>query len=562
MRVFSKMLREKVPAKSLRLWMLLSITGCYAGVPAISPDEKYRCFRAVEWNYTRPVLHEHREFKSLSSVKPTISYENIQDAEMVFGTAYARSRDQYVDMFIPSYAYTKTLMEGVQQDAIQHLQEKDPRFNDQSQWKDVVGVYLMPGATFGMECLTPYDKVPLTIQNVLGSSGQQDAVPGRTLRTFLRERAHPPKNCVVLTDVIDTLQTEFQAIAQLVDVLVPQMTAKQARDFQILIIAAIVKNRLDEEVTVCIKKKTYCLGVLCAHRTVMQRLTTYAKVHLLEEFLEKEGFMAGFSYMSEAKKIKTLQEFVKKSPKLHQWADIRYIRYVDPTVIYKVKADDFVQAGWIDAQSADRLCVSLPQTSVSHHRGRNLQPPLQKFCQKHKITHCLEPMLFFPEERIIWHTPADHAKVSEEITGDARAHAAHILTLHSAQDNHYKAAGHWLDHCPGKSAWVKGETLGVILLDRTRDVPLSVHSQHLLQDVQLTITKDLRAAGYQARFIYMTASGYMYEGHCDEGQARVWHGRAEGKSPVCYKLVDFTVRVCRHAQFFSQTLGSSGIRTM
>lgn len=528
---------------------------------------KTQCFRARRLNKANVGLCNHKEFRSSNPSQASGSYADFYEdgkcADMVFGTAFTPS-GKFYDMFLPSYSQTKRLMEGVAADVEQYLQE-EKNIKTPEAWGKVLGVYPMRGATFGLEHPTPYPKMPFTSQSLVGSTVKQDVEQGGKVASHL---SGVPECCIVYDDVVDTGRTEFKTFAQIIDELVPNMTAEQRSQFKIVMAAAYLKNGRDESGNARFNGESYSLGKMSFRGSVQERLMMHAKLRVMDDFLaqpEQSTLKENILSLDEGCRGYELREIFETNTDLVKMAYERYIQFVDPNFICKVTVNDFVQKGWIDQEAVDNIWIAFPQTSVNPYKGLNIQEPLQKFFAEENIKHCLEPMFYLPGDGIILHTPADHSNVSEEITDRPNEHESNILILEEdAADpkdgtRHHKVANGWLDFCKGRHEWKQGETIGVILLDpyageESQKKPTGLTHPNLLEDVMKGMKKDLEQQGYKVAFRIMTQDGIFLDTWYDATH----YPQAVKKSPVLHKLIDSTVRVIRHDQHFLESVGAYG----
>lgn len=497
------------------------------GWEEMSDMEGAACFCAKKLNKSGAKFWDYTEFKSQIPVQPRISYKDFYRecacADMIFGTACVGD-GQYQDVFMPSYRQARRELERVQAQMLTlPMHEKDVL--DPEEWTTVLGLY-SPGAALGMEYPTPYVKIPYT----------NKGLTNRPIMSYMQE---VPELCVMVSDVFETGHKEFNALAHMLEEILPSMTQEQRAKFRIEMGTAYLENGGNEMVELVHGDERHHY-VVAFHGTMYERLMLCAQIHLMDEFLqkpEKKEVKEWLISLSEAERDGGLRK-VLGSLDLKNMAYERYLKYIKQRFVFQVAVNDFVQMRWLDQESARGMRIVLPHAPMSAHTSLDLQPIARILLAK-GIKYLLEPIFYLPKEGMILRAPEDHARITQERAG-LTLHEAPLLTLHPDHSGHHNVENGWL-RCCDVAQWKEGDTIGVVLLDPYENqgnvFPTRTSHPHLLEDVTAHMKRELCDHGYNALFLRLWHNGVCTD---EDGHA---YPQATQKTPVSRKLLYETVRV-------------------
>ena len=548
-------------------------------------SELEQCFRANEFREKHSVLHDRgcfmAESRSLHHHHYEDFYQNGTCADMIFGTECTHDGTFY-DVFLPSYAQVKRLMDLLETNIVSYL--KKHQGLQESEIGNITCFYLMPNTAFGMESFTPYKKIPCTAQGFsekfLNSPEESRLKPCDEYGMFVVRDA--PACCIIVNDVFDVGETEFQLIAKIVDEVLPNMTKEQCSQFKIVLSAIYLTNGRDKEAEVCFDGKRYPIGVMAFRGSVSDRLMANAKLHVMDDYIASQtqppSVMSWvMSFISEAKPSKkeellaleykerclALRNIFDKDRCLERMAYKRYLTHVASRCVYKLSVDDFVTAQWIDKERANNMRIAMPTTSLSPTISLDLAKPLQYLFNNKGIKHCLEPILYLPLD--VLDQPVMHAQVIREHTNIPCRHEAHLLQLQPCDDGHYCVKEGWLSQCQSRINWEEDETIGVILFDpyNQDSYPSKDSHPHLLADVVNGMRTELQDNGYTAQFFHLSRQGHFSDYPlAAPPQSLTDYPSASWKAPITSWLVEDTVRVVWDSTQFFYDIGiNANVRT-
>lgn len=507
----------------LRCLMFLSVLTCHASFPEMIHSEKDACFRAQALKQGhKPFCHDG-DFKSQRSKKCGRSYEQLYKdgvcADMVFGTACDAEGKCY-DAFLPSCKQIHFLMKRIQDDAVSYV-TKNAKITAKDDWSKVIGVYPLRFFHLALEHPSGFVKVPYTEEGLT-----------EHFCADLQKLSGEVRYCFILGDVFNTGETWAKVFLQVLNAVLPKMEQTSRDHFKVVFAAAYLQGGGEAESAIQFGTKAYPLHAINFRDSALSRLRQHVRLHIMDDFLEQRAQRLQREIVfavDEKAKSDVLRAILFNSEALWARADDRYCRYIDNNFIYAIKFDDFVGRGWIDREPAKDLQIVMPRASMSPHKVLNVTELLGILFEDEGIQHCLEPILYLPEEGIILHTPVEHALLWAKSSGLPNQHEANVLALYPGDRKHYTVDKDWLKSCQSRLEWKQEETIGVILLNPYEELPGQRHPTkeshpHLLKDVRSGIEKGLNACGCKALFVDL-----FYDGFC------LWETMVEEYTPVSKK---------------------------